>query len=239
MIVRPHPPNFSRRLSPTCAALLALTVPATVAFPGAPGRGAAGDGPRAGSDYTHSRGIRGLHQWDHFPITVYFDRGGAYTEEREQQALAGFDEWVDATGGVLSYTVLDPDEDSPKDADVTVRFMPGPYLPPDPQTVGRTETAVRGRHTLMRARMAIAVGDASPSVLTEIAAHEFGHALGINGHSDDPDDLMFASSTRLLNPSAASAPPRGQKRLRKPTVRDVNTIKAAYRERFAAERTRE
>jgi predicted Zn-dependent protease len=133
---------------------------------------------------------------------------------------------------VLSYTVVDSDD--PVDADITVRLLSGRNVPPDPHTVGQTSTAVRGRRTLFRARMRLATGDLTPEALTEAAAHEFGHALGINGHSDDPSDLMYGSSTRILYPTTGSARTRPSGRIRRPTARDINTIKAAYPDRFAA-----
>ena len=34
-----------------------------------------------------------------------------------------------------------------------------------------------------------------PEELQATAAHEFGHALGISGHSSDPDDVMYPVET--------------------------------------------
>jgi predicted Zn-dependent protease len=188
-------------------------------------------GPTTTADYVHAASLKGLHQWDHFPVRVSFDRSDAYSEERRKQVLAGFDEWVGATGGVLSYTVVDSDDMD--DADITVRLLYSPNVPPDPHTVGQTATQVRGKRTLVQARMRLATGGLTSEALTEAAAHEFGHALGINGHSDDPADLMYGSSTRILYPATASTSDRPSRSLRRPTARDINTIKAAYPERFA------
>jgi len=188
-------------------------------------------GPTTTADYAHAASLNGLHQWDHFPVRVSFDRGDAYSEERRKQVLAGFDEWVEATGGVLTYTVVDSDDAD--DADLTVRLLSGTNVPPDPHTVGQTATQIRGKRTLIRARMRLATGGLPSEALTEAAAHEFGHALGINGHSDDPADLMYGSSTRIVYPATGSARAQASRPLRRPTARDINTIKAAYPDRFA------
>jgi predicted Zn-dependent protease len=122
--------------------------------------------------------------------------------------------------------------DSAKEADVVVRFHPGDCLPGKPATVGQTYSAVRGKY-LAKAVMDLATGSRgifrTTEHLTETAAHEWGHALGISGHSDNPRDLMFAVSTRYLSfePFVEDA------RSRTPTERDVNTVKLGYADLFA------
>jgi hypothetical protein len=52
--------------------------------------------------------------------------------------------------------------------------------------------------------------------LKTTAAHEFGHALGINGHSDNPSDVMFYGR-QVNKPEDVPVSPR-----------DLNTLRAAY-----------
>ena len=60
------------------------------------------------------------------------------------------------------------------------------------------------------------------SDLEAAAAHEFGHALGIEGHSKDPADLMYFQHT-VGQPWTI-------------TARDLNTMKMAYLPLFAPSR---
>jgi len=66
-------------------------------------------------------------------------------------------------------------------------------------------------------------------------AHEIGHALGIQGHSGSPRDVMFSAVQEILNiardwgpipsPSAVELPPPPSQ---KPSQRDINTLLRLY-----------
>jgi len=168
-----------------------------------------------------------LRRWKRLPVRVFFDTGGgAYTKERKKRALAGFDQWTTATKGAISYTFVE----SAAKADITVRFHPGAHLPANRYMLGQTIFATNGPW-LTRAWMELATGGGiRPEDLTETAAHEWGHALGINGHSDDPDDVMSAVTTRYVLPDGRFVPPA---RLRSVTARDLNTLNTCYAGLFA------
>lgn len=160
------------------------------------------------------------HKWRKLPVHVFFQTGGSYSPAREQAVRAGFDEWSRATNGVIGYTLVS----TQKQADVIVRFVPSGFVPPDPKAVGVTAYSTHGSY-LYKALMTLATGGQSrPAEITEVAAHEWGHALGIHGHSQTESDLMYGVTTRYLslNPDFVPPPPR--------TVgtRDLNTLKAIY-----------
>lgn len=166
-----------------------------------------------------------LHHWAHMPIRVRFDHGDAFTEQREAQAIAGFAEWSIETGGrVYFLTVQDP-----KKADVTVHFVNQPYVSSQPGTLGETQTETRGE-ILKHAQIAFATTGVSPAEMTETAAHEWGHALGIGGHSDDPGDLMYPVQVRYVDADGqAEAHPK-----RVVGARDLSWIEKAYATLFKA-----
>jgi len=178
-------------------------------------------------NYLDGPQMRTSHRWRRFPVRVYFAPDDAYSPERGRTVQAGFDEWTRATGGVLSYVIVD----SAADADVRVHLLSVPHLADSPTTVGLTHTSSRGPW-LDLARMDLAA-DASvtPELLTEVAAHEWGHALGINGHSDDPSDLMYGVTVRVIHQGAVSVEPPSHPRT--PSLRDRNTVRKLYADRFA------
>lgn len=186
------------------------------------GRGLAA--PVFAPNYAHAPDMVHLLHWERFPIRVYFRTSSAFTEERRKSALAGFAQWVLATGGVVRYEEVAV----PAKADLLVQFDRDTWVPRQPGTAGSTSLYF-SKLQIRKAEMELGTGRATPDQLQTTAAHEFGHALGIDGHSDDPDDLMCAvtirsySSALMLYPE----PPRGI------TERDLNTLKTAYGTLFA------
>ena len=153
------------------------------------------------------------------PVRVSFVDDGAATPEREQSVLAGFNTWVQATGGAVHYRLLNDTEK----ADIVVSFDLEPFVPGHPGAVGHTDLRHSGPE-MARADMTLATAGVSPDELRLTAAHEFGHALGINGHSDSPDDMMAPNTTRLVRPDGTPlpVPPRTV------TPRDLNTLWLCY-----------
>ena len=200
-----------KRVVPVCFLLLALSAAPCLAQ----------DAP-ARSDYARAPGIRALLHWERFPVRVFFFAGRLATRERRALVLSGFDEWVRATHGVISYQVV-PTE---AQADVTVAFTPHPSTSGSPQTGGLT-TLTHAGTVLKKAVMRLTERDEDPAAFQATAAHEFGHALGIDGHSDDPDDMMFPvmSSPRPMVRNEEIDPPLP---VRTVTRRDVNTLRSAY-----------
>ena len=148
-----------------------------------------------------------LRTWVGLPLRVYFAPGALLTPDRQSAALAGFDWWAMAENGTISYLVaIDA-----ANADITVAF----------EQSGETEYgAVTTYHYdasnhLTQASITFNVAYINrDALLTPAAAHEFGHALGIDGHSENPADIM-AYSASVYNLTGLS-------------TRDINTIKTDY-----------
>ncbi len=169
--------------------------------------------------YAHARTLTGLLHWSHMPVRVFVATHSPEEEQNGRDALAGFDEWVHASGGLLRYQVVN----APDKADLTVRFTPTATVPGGNGAVGLTDIRYTGL-TLRHADMRLATDDTLPNELRSVAAHEFGHALGIQGHSDDPADMMFPAAPRYYSALHEHLPSP----VRPVTARDLNTIKLCY-----------
>ena len=165
--------------------------------------------------------VRLLH-WAQFPVRVYLPAHGQGQAEEAQTVLAGFDEWVKASHGRVSYVRV---SESGK-AEITVQLVPGRFLSAETRSVGAVgETTFYSRNgTLKKADIRLAEGAGAPEDLQTTAAHEFGHALGISGHSDDPNDLMYPVEISHFNPLDQPLPGEAAT----VTAHDLRTLKECY-----------
>ncbi len=140
--------------------------------------------------------------WTKLPVTVSFVHDEEYSEARKRAACAGMDRWQEATGGFVEYKIVD----NPNRAQITVRFDPT-------SDDGHTTTSFT-RARIVHARILMGVASSSLRDLQCTAAHEFGHALGLSGHSSSSQDLMY--------------PAHIMGRSWRITRRDLNTLATLY-----------
>ncbi|MCS7208767.1 MAG: matrixin family metalloprotease [Fimbriimonadales bacterium] len=145
-----------------------------------------------------------LLYWERFPVTVGFERDAHYSDYYRTLALQGFNQWVEATGNVVRYQVVD----NPDAAQIRVSFKP------NTRNGLTTYTYYPSSGRLVSAKVEIGVQGNNPVDIRSVAAHEFGHAIGIAGHSTDPNDMMYPNFTSNV--------------ALKVTPSDLNTVKTAY-----------
>ena len=169
--------------------------------------------PNYGSEIT-------LDHWPALPVRVYFANDIAVTPKDGRPTRVnsviqtGFNRWSAATGGVVGYHLVT----DPAQADITVSVT----TVPDPvglSETGKTSVRTGAEGGLQLAMIEIYIWpDITDAELTQgllaTATHEFGHALGIAGHSSNAGDVMYI----LHQPGQDVAL----------TARDVNTVKTLY-----------
>ncbi|MFQ3610063.1 MAG: matrixin family metalloprotease [Fimbriimonadales bacterium] len=154
------------------------------------------------------RQLERLLYWERFPLRVYFVRDANYSPFWESIALEGFNQWVEATGNKVQYQVVTQREG----AQIVVKF--------DPTTRNglTTYTYYPSTGRLVEAEVSIGTQGNRAVDIRSVSAHEFGHALGIGGHSPFAEDMMYATFVSNI-PLLIQA-------------RDLNTLKVAYCDLF-------
>ncbi len=150
-----------------------------------------------------------LLHWERFPLRVFFVQDAQFSTARQAIAVAGFNQWVAATGNRADYTIVT----QASQAEISVSFFR--FTGGSGDTLGTTTVSFTGDNVIRSAEIELGVtSNRSDDTLT--AAHEFGHALGISGHSPNLTDLMYFSGN--LSGDV--------------TTRDLNTIRTAYCDDF-------
>jgi predicted Zn-dependent protease len=171
------------RTHPSLAAIAAASLLLSACDAHLPAKAAAARTPRSNPGADYSAQIKVRATWSGFPLLVYFTRDSAYSEAREQYARAGFSKWTAATHGFVVYSVVDRADA----ANIVVRF--------DPETNDGYTTTHFTDSRIGSAVVRIGVRKGRAYDIKCIAAHEFGHALGLDGHSGQKSDVMYPVHT--------------------------------------------
>jgi predicted Zn-dependent protease len=175
-------------------------------------------------DYLADIGAEGYHRWPSykFPLKVYIEQGShvpGYRPVFRQFMVDSFNEWSRVSGGTINWQQVN----SPRGADIIAGWTNDVTARGGGVEAGRTTTITKvdprtGNGIIQSARISILTqlgrrpfsdNDSHKTIL-----HEVGHALGLQGHSRTPSDIMYAS----VNP--AQVPYLKE--------RDVNTLSRLY-----------
>jgi hypothetical protein len=134
-----------------------------------------------------------VHWWDHFPIRVYFTSTPTLQgQSLAAVSLAGFNAWSEVAGKTVAIQVF-----SESQADLVVSFenLGGP--PGDGDWVGQTSWSFSpSTKETFESEMTLRTwnGMTANQVangLRGTAQHEFGHAIFLDGHSNNSQDSMY------------------------------------------------
>ena len=160
-----------------------------------------------------------LEPWSYMPLNVWVDPLLTPDAGSKQLFFDGLNKWVRASGGVINYTLVA----NAGEADVRFRStsaltnLPGqvlgitiPFQLADNLNAASKFTDIYLVRAQYGAQNATDRLDYSATV-----AHEFGHALGMIGHSKNPIDLMYPYNGPL-----------------EVTQNDINSVATLYRQFF-------
>jgi predicted Zn-dependent protease len=153
--------------------------------------------------------------WSQFPVRVYVEPPKAVSEKQAQAWVNGVLQGVQEWSTYLPLTVVE----QPEVADITIarkapplQISPGSNIPR--ARSAQTTYELYTSNKVLSHRFTILLSPSQTGeYLIAAARHEFGHALGIWGHSPLQTDALYFSQVR--NPSPISS-------------RDVNTLKRVY-----------
>ena len=151
-----------------------------------------------------------------FPLTVYIEHKTDLPEYFYQEVKSAFSDWQKGTKGYINFKIID----SPKNADIRCYFPKNDNEAEDFANKFGGITHSEVQNNILK-YMTITFSTKykgtnkyyNKNIIRSVALHEIGHALGILGHSVNPKDIMYPSSSALKNSLSTG---------------DISTIKLIY-----------
>ncbi len=148
-------------------------------------------------------------KWYKMPVKVWIQPG-----PYKQTAQNAFYEWQTKSSYLVSFTTVN----NPKQAQIKVYFVDKIQNPLSDHNLGLTKLKYIANMNINADIQILQKTDSnnprSNKQIYPVVLHEIGHALGINGHSNTNNDIMyennFTNDTHLSN-------------------RDINTLRAIYK----------
>ncbi len=179
----------------------------------------------AGDYYLLISGNSEGEEWARLPVKVYL--GSAPDIKWQQGAREAYDVWA----ALFPMTLVSISQD----ADIRVSWVENEFREAE---IGEEMEWVQIKQVggeLKARRVAVISADLSrrwsKDDMRAIMAHEFGHALGIKGHSDSKGDIMFwqkQEQRHQLNVPGFPLPIFWRSLVKQPSQRDINTLIRLY-----------
>jgi tetratricopeptide (TPR) repeat protein len=153
---------------------------------------------RDGTDYFMFATSKGVSHWDktRMPLKVYVNSpiGKQNYRPAFSQALErAFDKWQSTSGGRVSFVRVA----SPKEANIEVNWSDSIHDVASLAEHGETRTQLTSEGVQHATINLLTIEDPNDqdkltdNLMFGVCLHEVGHALGLRGHSNDPNDIMF------------------------------------------------
>lgn len=176
-------------------------------------------------DYLSQVPVERLHPWahDHTPVSVYFEPGDQIPGYKPSYGMVlnnALAAWSEALCGFVSFRI----QEKPEGADINVHWthdFKGTVSSSEGGDCRFTATGAGLKH----ADITLLTADPSPfdkltdSKVSWVALHEFGHALGFGGHSNNPRDIMYFAAPQKYAMQPLSS-------------RDIHTFTRLYSEKL-------
>lgn len=178
-------------------------------------------GPPGCDNYLYLATPEGRQRWASYemPLKVFIHSGDdarGFMPVFNTVLTEAFRNWQRATGGVVSFV---PARDA-REANIECRWTDNPRELRSPGEGGETETSYRARdgaisHAAITLLTFTNGTGVSPNLVWATSLHEIGHSLGLAGHSDNPQDVLYAWAAFNVQRAQLSQ-------------RDVNTLRLLY-----------